>query len=678
MNYERFEEIFTKIVGGPPNELQKNEIIPQFIDAVENNQYIALRVPTGNGKTSLVEAYGELSGNTILLTNTIANQDSIEDTGRKAGYNWMSLKGQGQYICKKDSLKTVNDVCKINKDICKNCEYFVTDKTTNVDEPCEYYERRTEIKNQRIGIFSFDKFLSDFFWAKKKSQSTTLIIDECDLFVDKVGDYLAIEITRSQLDKMKVTIQFDFSSSTTHTLDDVLKYLKNIQTDVEKNYMTQYNNHRNCLSYLTSETHAASHDMVCSLHPDRYSLLCKQCDKRQRWIDEKSLNCNECHNCELLGNESDHSWFDIEILELSESIDRLNEKLELIDRDPENYVYYKPEDTQESHISQKIKIRPVDVKETIKKLVLGFEKTIVLSATCTKIFFDECIGLKGTKFVDIEKTVIPEESRPIFKTLNYPLSVKNFEQQTPILCSHIYSIGEFHKNQRGLLFYTGKTFSTIKKIWPENKQEMKGRFQIPDENDSVEEVYEKFLKTKNGILCISCYGKFARGLNFSDDACRFQIIIKHPKPNWGDPIITKRRLKNNDIDKIIATNTLIQSIGRGIRHKDDRCSTYLLDGYSVNDLIQHAPEYMSKSLQNDYHYKKTQDLHLCECCKIPLDKNKYDLHHIQYPVIWNGILLKSITCNVHEKCHTEIHHSDKYLKLRPPPGQSTIYYGVSK
>lgn len=673
MDREKFEEIFVNIVGDNPNELQKNEIIPQFINAIENNQYIALRVPTGNGKTSLVEAYGELYGNTILLTNTIATQDSIENTAIKSGYDWMSLKGQGQYQCKIDPSKTVKDICKINKDVCKNCEYFVTDKTIDSDLACDYYKRRKDIKTKRIGIFSFDKFLSDIFWIEKKPKGNILIIDECDLFVDKVGDYLAIEISRSKLHKMKVSIQFDFSSSSNHTFASVLSYLKNIQIDVSENYMKEYDSHRICLSNLMSFTHAERHGMGCDIHYDIIDLTCKQCDKRQDWINEESLKCNQCYNCMFhLGDALDHSWYDADPKDVVIEVDKLNVKLKLIDEDPENYVYFPPKDEQE------IKIRPVDVKETIKTLVSGYEKVVFLSATCTKIFFDECIGLQGTKFIDIEKTVIPEDSRPIFKTSNFPLTMKNFRYQAPNLASHTYSICELHKSQRGLLFYTGKTLEILKECWPENKHDMKDRWIMPGEKDTMDEVYEKFLKIKDGILCIACYGKFARGLNFSDDACRFQIIIKHPKKNWDDPVLMKRRLKNNDIDNIIATSTLIQCIGRGIRHKDDRCSTYLLDGNSITDIIEHAPEYLYKSLHDTSNYKKTNKLLLCECCKTTLDKNKYDLHHIQYPVIWNGILLESISCNVHKKCHVEIHHSDKYLNMRPPPGQSGKYYGVRK
>lgn len=70
-----------------------------------------------------------------------------------------------------------------------------------------------------------------------------------------------------------------------------------------------------------------------------------------------------------------------------------------------------------------------------------------------------------------------------------------------------------------------------------------------------------------------------RGVDFPNDMCRVQIVAKMPMPYLGDTQVAAR-LHATGGETWYAAQTarsLVQSTGRGVRHKDDWCLTYILD-----------------------------------------------------------------------------------------------------
>jgi ATP-dependent DNA helicase DinG len=72
-----------------------------------------------------------------------------------------------------------------------------------------------------------------------------------------------------------------------------------------------------------------------------------------------------------------------------------------------------------------------------------------------------------------------------------------------------------------------------------------------------------------------------RGIDLPDNLCRAQVIVKVPFPNLGDKQVAER-LYNSANGKVwynqqVATS-LLQMVGRGVRHREDWCVTYVLDG----------------------------------------------------------------------------------------------------
>ncbi len=105
-------------------------------------------------------------------------------------------------------------------------------------------------------------------------------------------------------------------------------------------------------------------------------------------------------------------------------------------------------------------------------------------------------------------------------------------------------------------------------------------------------------RVEGGILIASgC----AEGIDLPDDLCRVVIIPNLLYPNLGDDMVRKRRaLKGGifryNLDTIMTT---IQQLGRGTRHAEDRCKSYVLDP-QFSMLYQQTYEHLPNDLNIDW------------------------------------------------------------------------------
>ncbi len=92
------------------------------------------------------------------------------------------------------------------------------------------------------------------------------------------------------------------------------------------------------------------------------------------------------------------------------------------------------------------------------------------------------------------------------------------------------------------------------------------------------------------------------GVDLRDDLSRFQIICKIPYPYLGDKLIRKKMNKWKWWYPLQTAKTIIQSIGRSIRSKEDYATTYILDEdwnkfYRINKRL--FPEDFHDAIKNN-------------------------------------------------------------------------------
>ncbi|MEM4278764.1 MAG: helicase C-terminal domain-containing protein, partial [Candidatus Nitrosocaldus sp.] len=106
------------------------------------------------------------------------------------------------------------------------------------------------------------------------------------------------------------------------------------------------------------------------------------------------------------------------------------------------------------------------------------------------------------------------------------------------------------------------------------KKEEKRKEEIPEEAKK-KRILAEHASSKNSVLLST---NFWEGVDLRDDLCRFIIIPKVPYPDLSD-LRNRTRLERGDRIwyELRAIMKIIQGSGRGVRHENDHCTTYILD-----------------------------------------------------------------------------------------------------
>lgn len=95
---------------------------------------------------------------------------------------------------------------------------------------------------------------------------------------------------------------------------------------------------------------------------------------------------------------------------------------------------------------------------------------------------------------------------------------------------------------------------------------------------------------------------FDRGVDLADEDCRVVVVAKVPFPYLGDAQV-QARMKTKGGDAWYATQTvrsLVQMTGRGVRHMEDHCTSYILDKQFTSNVLKNnrslLPEWWVEAL----------------------------------------------------------------------------------
>jgi Rad3-related DNA helicase len=154
-------------------------------------------------------------------------------------------------------------------------------------------------------------------------------------------------------------------------------------------------------------------------------------------------------------------------------------------------------------------------------------------------------------------------------------SIKHIAQQVIDICNK-------HNTHRGII-QTG-SYAHAKTLMSYLPYDILQRCLFYDGSESKKTILNDFLDRNcyNDDNSILIGPTLIEGLNFPDDMCRFQICIKVPYACLGSEYVRKKMEYVNGWYEYDVLNKLCQGIGRGIRHKNDWCKTYILDGCITN------------------------------------------------------------------------------------------------
>lgn len=157
----------------------------------------------------------------------------------------------------------------------------------------------------------------------------------------------------------------------------------------------------------------------------------------------------------------------------------------------------------------------------------------------------------------------------------------------------IVHLVEKHPNERGLI-HTGnfEIARNLKEfIWEHSNTPR--RFIFYNDAFQKAEAIKKLNKMQNGVIIGP---SLTEGLDLKDDLCRFMILAKVPYPKL-DEFNSKKMKLMPDWYGWKTVTTIIQALGRGIRHKNDWCVTYLLDScFSLIFQKHRVPRYVTSRI----------------------------------------------------------------------------------
>jgi Rad3-related DNA helicase len=195
--------------------------------------------------------------------------------------------------------------------------------------------------------------------------------------------------------------------------------------------------------------------------------------------------------------------------------------------------------------------------------VLDAERVVLMSGTMTKYETEKLAG--GRKWAWISRPYLgPPENRKVI--------VRCFDREDrkdiPKVCAEIRRIYMESGNQPMLVHVTyGDVDEYVR-----NLDDLHPIRNTPRDKEAAQERFSR----RGGIwLAAGC----SEGIDLPDGLCRTVVVPRLQFPNKGD-LYVQKRLGKPDGRKwygIKTVETLIQQLGRGYRHPEDYCTSYVFD-----------------------------------------------------------------------------------------------------
>lgn len=201
-------------------------------------------------------------------------------------------------------------------------------------------------------------------------------------------------------------------------------------------------------------------------------------------------------------------------------------------------------------------------KIVVKKLLnLSAKKMLFMSATFqSEKILEEIFGFDNFCFI---------EGEPKFPGIVYPKKLGTENRVTYKMWKHEEFKRQYWRNLVNAIKQSAKPVMIpvhAFKYLPEGiREKLKG---------------QGTLRTKNGDITFSTVMK--RGVDLKDDQCRSIVMLKFPFPDVNDSTLKAMKLKLGDgafwmYYRDMAKREFIQTIGRGVRHKEDWVELYSPD-----------------------------------------------------------------------------------------------------
>ena len=174
----------------------------------------------------------------------------------------------------------------------------------------------------------------------------------------------------------------------------------------------------------------------------------------------------------------------------------------------------------------------------------------------------------------IVPSTFPPSQRPITLFPIANVTHKNKEHAYPIIANGLAAIADRHPDDRILVHTVSFDLTDYlhKNLAPPTRTRCVSYRSAQQRQRAI----DTYIYTPRSILLAA---SLERGIDLPGDDCRAIIVVKVPYPYLGDKQVNARlHSRGGQLWYSVQTaRALVQMTGRGMRHVDDQCSSYILD-----------------------------------------------------------------------------------------------------
>jgi len=199
-------------------------------------------------------------------------------------------------------------------------------------------------------------------------------------------------------------------------------------------------------------------------------------------------------------------------------------------------------------------------------------------------------------------STFPVENRCCIVSPVAELTYETQAKEIPKVINAVRKIMSMHAGEKGLIHTVNYNIRTA------IMDQIQDIRLVTHDSFNKQEVLNAFRASDQPLVLVSPSSE--RGLSLEDSQCRFIIMCKAPFLSLGDKAV-KARKNSGQIGKLwyVADMilTVVQAMGRGVRHEDDFCVSYLLDERIASSMRQH-PSIMPPWFRDALEFESPEDL----------------------------------------------------------------------
>ena len=569
----RLDELIQKHFGDSFSFRQgQREAIIEICETYFNKSAstIILDAPTGTGKSiiammsSLLISSYDVDG--YLIASDISLQEQYENDIKSFGFDWGSVKGVDNYMCDANGEKFSLGECRIRSLSMQQTS------TLSCFSTCGYYCNRSKAINAKVSLLNYSYWLVQRNYVEKKFAEDGLeppfkkrefaFFDEAHKIDDIVQNYFAPKIDKDLPSKLMELKNFFKREgySVPHVIERDLDALINkmfIAEDKQELFFALENLEIILLKFISSGKEIK--EKLKKTYPlEKGIQIPKKFRRTMFLVDQmKDIHCKVEDFTEILILTGIHNLVKIPNGELSVSFQCLDETHLL-----------------QWHFHEKAPFK------------------VMMSATFGNYRnYAKVAALKSAKVITLRNNFDYSKS-PIYYSKLFKMNYKERDKNLPPVIAMLDRILDRHPDEKGII-HTGSYYFSDEIL---KRTKHRDRLINYDGSKEKREALQKFHESSNGVMLGP---SLLEGLDLHEDKSRFQIFFKVPFPSLADPMVKERLKISNEWYNWKTVLSILQGVGRSVRHKEDWAVTYFLDA-CFYDLLQKnnfPPDFMARVVE---------------------------------------------------------------------------------